>query len=271
MATRSQIILKNNKHVIDATGHRDVKSQRPWSRWPLATSQAPPSHSPPLPFHTSAYKSCRRVNGTPNGSNGRAYTNAVLSNIYLSAGPASHAHPVASKRPPAPTPGHYVDAHPDLLERSLPVLVRWVGSLHVTEHPVNHEARRGSLPPLALRALMYMHVSRPTVLPSALACGACIHRMRVAGNTLEESCCRRCRCRCVDALSGRLRRGASTPAEPASNLTRISHDLGARLEAVAVRAAAQEDSDEKMDFKNVMDFTPKKTFKINVSGEPWRF
>jgi hypothetical protein len=75
----------------------------------------------------------------------------------------------------------------------------------------------------------------------------------------------------VDALSGRLRRGASTPAEPASNLTRISHDLGARLEAVAVRAAAQEDSDEKMDFKNVMDFTPKKTFKINVSGEPWRF
>ena len=56
-----------------------------------------------------------------------------------------------------------------------------------------------------------------------------------------------------------------------SNLTRISHDLGARLEAVAVRAAAQEDRDEKMDFKNVMDFTPKKTFKINVSGEPWRF
>ena len=173
MATRSQIILKNNKHVIDATGHRDVKSQRPWSRWPLATSQAPPSHSPPLPFHTSAYKSCRRVNGTPNGSNGRAYTNAVLSNIYLSAGPASHAHPVASKRPPAPTPGHYRDAHPDLLERSLPVLVRWVGSLHVTEHPVNHEARRGSLPPLALRALMYMHVSRPTVLPAALAYRAC--------------------------------------------------------------------------------------------------
>ena len=173
MATRSQIILKNNKHVIDATGHRDVKSQRPWSRWPLATSQAPPSHSPPLPFHTSAYKSCRRVNGTPNGSNGRAYTNAVLSNIYLSAGPASHAHPVASKRPPAPTPGHYVDAHPDLLERSLPVLVRWVGSLHVTEHPVNHEARRGSLPPLALRALMYMHVSRPTVL--LRACVRCLH------------------------------------------------------------------------------------------------
>jgi hypothetical protein len=43
----------------------------------------------------------------------------------------------------------------------------------MTERPVNHEANRGSLLPLALRAPMYMYVSRPTVLPSALACGAC--------------------------------------------------------------------------------------------------
>jgi hypothetical protein len=49
----------------------------------------------------------------------------------------------------------------------------------MTERPVNHEANRGSLPPLDLRApaqvdtCMYMHVSRPTVLPAALAYRAC--------------------------------------------------------------------------------------------------
>jgi hypothetical protein len=44
----------------------------------------------------------------------------------------------------------------------------------------------------------FLHVSRPTVLPSARACCACINHMRVAGNTLEESCCRGRLCRCVE-------------------------------------------------------------------------
>jgi hypothetical protein len=39
----------------------------------------------------------------------------------------THAHPVASKRPPVSKPGHYVDAHPDLFVRRLPVLSDGMG------------------------------------------------------------------------------------------------------------------------------------------------
>jgi hypothetical protein len=50
----------------------------------------------------------------------------------------------------------------------------------MTDRPVDHEANLGSLPPLALRAPIYMHVSRPTVpqsyhqrLSAVSACVAC--------------------------------------------------------------------------------------------------
>ena len=45
-----------------------------------------------------------------------------------------------------------------------------------------------------------MGISLPKPLFSAHGCRSRIHRMRVAGNTLEASCCRtclECRCRCV--------------------------------------------------------------------------
>ena len=52
----------------------------------------------------------------------------------------------------------------------------------MTERPVNHEANRGSLPALALRAPIYMHVSLSTVsqsyhqhlraVPACVACGS---------------------------------------------------------------------------------------------------
>ncbi len=95
-------------------------------------------------------------------------------------GPASHAHPVASKRPPAPTPGHYADAHPDLLERILPVPVRWAGSLRMTERPVNHGGSRGSLPPLA-PTHTHVHARVPTHSPVTRACGRCRHPSHACG------------------------------------------------------------------------------------------
>jgi hypothetical protein len=99
------------------------------------------------------------------------------------AGPASHAHPVASKRPPVSTPGHYADAHPDLFMRSLPVLSDWLGvfvgrsAMSTTEpaedpsvsRPHTHRDPSRLSPP---HPPMYMHVSLPTPLPPAPACSA---------------------------------------------------------------------------------------------------
>ncbi len=110
------------------------------------------------------------VEATPNPNSERICASLATDSVF--AGPASHAHPVASKRPPAPTPGHYADAHPDLLERSLPVPVRWAGSLRMTERPVNHGDSRGSLPPLAPT---HTHVHARVTTVSAPRCP--LHRV----------------------------------------------------------------------------------------------
>ena len=85
-------------------------------------------------------------------------TLASLAAVSVVAGPASHAHPVESKRPPDPTPHAHIEFY------------------------YNHEAYLGSLPALALRAPIYMHVSLSTVsqsyhqhlraVPACVACGS---------------------------------------------------------------------------------------------------
>jgi hypothetical protein len=88
--------------------------------------------------------------------------------------------PSRVKRPPSPTPGHYADAHPDLLGRSLPVPGSWARSLRMPERPVNHGASRGSLQPLApTRAHVRARV--PTHSPVTLACVRCCRHPSHAG------------------------------------------------------------------------------------------
>jgi hypothetical protein len=96
---------------------------------------------------------------------------ASLAAVSVLAGPASHAHPVASKRPPVPTPGHYADAHPDLFVRILPVLSDGLGvcvgrSALSTTEPAEDPSCLS--PP---HAPAHIHVSPRTTLPPAPACG----------------------------------------------------------------------------------------------------
>ena len=89
---------------------------------------------------------------------------------FAFAGPALHAHPVASKRPPAPTPGHHPDAHPDLLGWGLPVrsdgLRVRVKRSAVSTTEVGEEPSSLSPP----HAPTHMHVSPRTTLSPAPAC-----------------------------------------------------------------------------------------------------
>ena len=92
----------------------------------------------------------------PPTRNQRIFTSLAV--VSVVAGPVSHAHPVASKRPPDPTPHAHIEFY------------------------YNHEAYLGSLPALALRAPIYMHVSLSTVsqsyhqhlraVPACVACGS---------------------------------------------------------------------------------------------------
>jgi hypothetical protein len=89
---------------------------------------------------------------------------------FAFAGPALHAHPVASKRPPAPTLGHHPDAHPDLLGWGLPVrsdgLRVRVKRSAVSTTEVGEEPSSLSPP----HAPTHMHVSPRTTLSPAPAC-----------------------------------------------------------------------------------------------------
>ena len=91
----------------------------------------------------------------------------------------------------------------------------------MTERPVNHEASRGSLPSHACTPRPHAAwplATLPKTLFSAHGCRSRIHRMRFAGNTLEASCCRTCRCRCVARRLWRL----LAAADHASLLTRAT-------------------------------------------------
>ena len=66
---------------------------------------------------------------------------------FAFAGPALHAHPVASKRPPAPTPGHQMPTRTYLV--GFACSVRWAASPRETERRVHHGGRRGTLQSLA--------------------------------------------------------------------------------------------------------------------------
>jgi hypothetical protein len=111
---------------------------------------------------------------------------ASFAAVSVLAGPASHALPVASKRPPAPAPGHHADAHPDLFGRGLPVLSDGlrvclrrsaVSTAEVAENPSRLS------PP---HAPTHMHVSLRTTLPPAPA----RVRERLQGPNTRASACR---------------------------------------------------------------------------------
>ena len=105
---------------------------------------------------------------------------------FAFAGPALHAHPVASKRPPAPAPGHHADAHPDLFGRGLPVLS---DGLRVCLRRSAVSTTEGAENPSRLsppHAPTHMHVSLHTTLPPAPA----RVRERLQGPNTRASACR---------------------------------------------------------------------------------
>jgi hypothetical protein len=144
--------------------------------------------------------------------------------VSVFAGPVSHKHPVLSNRPPVPTPGHYPYDHPDLLELSLPVPVRWAGSLRMTDHPVNHGVSRGSLQTLA-PTRTHVHARVPTHIPVTRACVQCLHPLHAGGGEYSAvpalvlqaehrkvSACALCRAAAAERIEAELvQRSAARP------------------------------------------------------------
>jgi len=100
----------------------------------------------------------------PPTRNQRIFTSLAV--VSVVAGPVSHAHPVASKRPPDPTPHTHIVFY------------------------FNHEANRGSLPALALRELIYMlHVNElATPLQPALPPPGPPSQFRTVGKKFAPNC-----------------------------------------------------------------------------------
>ena len=110
---------------------------------------------------------------------------ACLAAVSVFAGPASHAHPVASSDRPlqhqvtTPTRTRTYSAGACLSPAAGHGVCACRSALSTTEPAEDPSSL--SLP----HAPMYVHVSRPTALSPSPACGAAgIHRMRAAGNTL---------------------------------------------------------------------------------------
>ena len=85
------------------------------------------------------------------------------------------------------------------ISRSFPLPPRrMIASLATVSVAVGPESHAQSRP--SGRAIKHHMRTQHAVLASPQSRSARLHSMRVAGNTLEASCCRTCRCRCAKTL-----------------------------------------------------------------------